>query len=102
MSLRLLLFHDDSWLSTFTSCIAITGLSNHPFGSWKHKNRQYMWLRDSLPFDLKETRMLLYGYDTNLPRNDTFQSIDDIATGLCQSIKAIRRNHDVRYFCQLL
>ncbi|KAI9861034.1 MAG: hypothetical protein M1813_005463 [Trichoglossum hirsutum] len=68
-------------------CIAITGLGSHPFGSWKQRSGQHMWLRDSLPQDLNGVRILLYGYDTNLADSQTFQSIDDIAATFKQGIR---------------
>jgi hypothetical protein len=38
------------------SCISISGLASHPFGSWAERNPQsnFMWLRDRLPHDLKQ------------------------------------------------
>ncbi|KAH0537751.1 hypothetical protein FGG08_005499 [Glutinoglossum americanum] len=74
-------------------CIAITGLASHPFGSWKERDGEHMWLRDSLPQDLKGARILLYGYDTSLLHSQAFQGIDDIAVGLSHSIRSIRRNN---------
>ena len=54
-----------------------------------------MWLRDSLPNDLKGARILLYGYDTNLLCSQTFQSIDDVAIAFCKSIRGIRTRENV-------
>jgi len=54
-----------------------------------------MWLRDSLPKDLKGARVLLYGYDTSLLDSQTFQSIDDIAIAFCERIRGIRTNENV-------
>ena len=56
-----------------------------------------MWLRDSLPFDLKGVRVLLYGYDTSLIGSQTFQSIDDIAIAFCERIRGIREHENVSY-----
>jgi hypothetical protein len=58
-----------------------------------------MWLRDSLPYDLKDARVLLYGYDTSLLRSQTFQNIDDIAIAFCKSIRRIRSYDNVSGLC---
>jgi hypothetical protein len=92
-----LTFYGDN-ITDRVSCIAITGLSSHPFGSWKQRNGQHMWLRDSLPNDLKGARVLLYGYDTSLLQSQTFQNVDDIAITFCKSIKRIRRYDNVSGF----
>jgi hypothetical protein len=55
-----------------------------------------MWLRDSLPQDLRRARVLLYGYDTGLVHSQAFQDIDDIAITFSRSIRSIRRRRGVR------
>lgn len=47
------------------SVIAVTGLSAHAFGSWAHTPRN-MWLRDYLPRDVSNARVLTYGYPSQL------------------------------------
>jgi len=72
------------------SLIAISGLGGHAFGSFKKKNGSHMWLRDSLPTDLPETRILVYGYDTHLFKSESFQNIKDLGIQLRNSINTIR------------
>ena len=54
-----------------------------------------MWLRDSLPNDLPGLRVLLFGYNTNLLDSHSFQTIEDIASKLRTSIRALT-NSQVR------
>jgi len=84
-------------ITDHVSCLAITGLGSHPFGSWKQRNGQHMWLRDGLPCDLKGARILSYGYNTNLLRSQAFQSVDDIATAFSVSIRSIRKRKPVSW-----
>jgi hypothetical protein len=77
------------------SCIAVSGLSSHPFGSWKERGGQFMWLRDSLAREKNGVRVLLYGYDTSLVKSESFQDIDDIGNKLGDFIKRIRSPHTV-------
>ena len=81
---------------TFCSCIAISGLGSHPFGSWKERDGQHMWLRDCLPDDLEGVRVLLYGYNTDLLDSQSFQDIDHIAANFAASINSIRQSYMVR------
>jgi hypothetical protein len=77
------------------SVIAIPGLGSHPIGSWKARDRTGVWLRDFLPDDVPNIRVLLYGYDTALEQSDSKQSIIDLAKSLLESIKAFRKVTEV-------
>jgi hypothetical protein len=46
--------------------ISVTGLAGHAFGSWKHCETQQMWLKDFLPHDVQNVRIMSYGYDSGL------------------------------------
>ena len=71
------------------SCIAITGLGGHPFGSFKERDGQHMWLRDSLPTDLPHARVMLYGYDTQLHGSHTFQDLEALASTLRSDLQCL-------------
>ena len=60
-------------------CVAVCGLGGYAFGSFKDKGISYMWLRDSLPNDLPNLRVLLYGYDSGLDGSDSNQNVSVIA-----------------------
>ena len=47
------------------SVIAVHGLNGDPFATWTVEESQKMWLRDPslLPSNLKNSRVLTYGYD---------------------------------------
>ena len=82
-------------LLNYFSCIAVGGLSSHPFGSWKQRGGQFMWLRDTLASSSNGVRVLLYGYDTPLVQSESFQDIDDIGNKFCDFIKRLRLPHTV-------
>ncbi|KAF8533302.1 hypothetical protein BDD12DRAFT_984533 [Trichophaea hybrida] len=50
--------------------IAVTGLAGHAFGSWRNRETHQMWLKDFLPYDVKNIRILTYGYDSRLIGHD--------------------------------
>ncbi|KXJ86483.1 hypothetical protein Micbo1qcDRAFT_219001 [Microdochium bolleyi] len=71
-------------------CIVVSGLSSHPFGSWKQRGGSFMWLRDDAAWRSPNVRTLLYGYETPLVRSESFQDIDEIGCKLGDFITRIR------------
>ncbi len=70
-----------------SSCIAISGLASHPFGSWQPKDdKDFMWIRDELPEDMPGTKMFLYGYDTRLNHSASFQKMPELARELIDNL----------------
>lgn len=78
-------------LVSVVSCLIISGLASHPFGSWQPHghDKSFMWIRDELPQRLPGVRFLVYGYDTTLSGSKSFQVIPDLAISLVQTVKAI-------------
>ncbi|KAI0378260.1 hypothetical protein F5Y04DRAFT_284018 [Hypomontagnella monticulosa] len=73
-------------------CVAISGIGSHPFGSWQPHggNKEFMWIRDTLPNVLPQSRMILYGYDTDMRQSTSFQKIEDIAISLVKNLRLLR------------
>ncbi|KAK5206616.1 hypothetical protein LTR99_005397 [Exophiala xenobiotica] len=77
--------------------IALSGLASHPFGSWKkqitdtasQQAKTFMWLRDQLPHDFPDTRVMIYGYDTKLLKSESFQTIHDLAISFIRQLENI-------------
>ncbi|CAG9993969.1 unnamed protein product [Clonostachys byssicola] len=76
--------------------IAISGLNGHAFGSFKRKQGSFMWLRDALPLDVRNARILIYGYDTQLIQSHSFQNLTDLGRTLQGYLKTIRKSNDFR------
>ncbi|KAK2017089.1 hypothetical protein LZ32DRAFT_577078, partial [Colletotrichum eremochloae] len=70
--------------------IAVPGLGSHPLGSWKSPYSDDVWLRDFLPKDVPNIRVLIYGYDTTLPGSLSNQSIEDLGGILVERVVAFR------------
>ncbi|SPO05328.1 uncharacterized protein DNG_08015 [Cephalotrichum gorgonifer] len=70
--------------------IAVPGLGSHPLDSWKSPYGNKVWLRDFLPADLPNIRVLLYGYDTTLRGSLSKQSIADLGSAFLEQIVAYR------------
>ena len=71
-------------------CVAVCGLGGHAFGSFKEKGALHMWLRDSLPKDLPNLRVLLYGYESRLESSDNNQNISVIADSFVSHLRILR------------
>jgi hypothetical protein len=93
-SLRLLLWQDTNGF-VFLSCIAIPGLGGHAFASFEERNGTHMWLRDSLPADLKGVRVLVYGYDAKLAESKSFQYLEALASTFRRLLLLVRRQSTV-------
>ena len=71
-------------------CVAVCGLGGHAFGSFKEKGTSHMWLRDSLPKDLPNLRVLLYGYESGLEGSDSNQNVSVIASSFVGHLCELR------------
>jgi len=48
------------------SVIAVTGLAGHAFESWMSPKTNQMWLKDMLPREFQNIRIMTYGYHSSL------------------------------------
>lgn len=76
-------------LAKKSSCLAISGLGGHAFGSFKEKGGSHMWLCDDFPNDLATTRIIIYGYESQLYGSQSFQDLEALATTLRTSLKRL-------------
>lgn len=82
------------------SIIAVSGLSGHAFGSFKQRGGSFMWLRDGLPKDLPDTRVFIYGYDTQLQGSSSAQNLTDLGLSLQTALMDLL-SKDVCFFERL-
>ena len=70
-----------TWLiySCLFSIIAVYGLNGDPTNTWKHSTSNHFWLQDSLPLDIKGTRVLNYGYNADVVFGNTTADVWDYA-----------------------
>ncbi|KAL9564494.1 hypothetical protein ACKAV7_010946 [Fusarium commune] len=83
--------------------VAISGLGGHAFGSFKERGGDHMWLRDSLPYDLKckntsrpMARVMIYGYKSNVHESNSFQDFDDLEGSFRSSLLALAHTPTTR------
>lgn len=76
-------------------CVIVCGLGGHAFGSFKEKGASYMWLRDTLPKDLPNLRVLLYGYDSGLHGSESILNVSTIAETFIGHLRGMRSQTQV-------
>ncbi|KAK1762161.1 hypothetical protein QBC33DRAFT_289312 [Phialemonium atrogriseum] len=70
--------------------VALPGLGSHPIGSFQAKGGDQVWLRDFLHKDIPNARILLYGYNTAIQRDDARYSIQHLAKSFLDSFNTFR------------
>ncbi|KAF5600613.1 ankyrin protein 3 [Fusarium pseudoanthophilum] len=83
-------FHRASDKDCYIDLVAVCGLGGHALGSFKEKNGRFVWLRDALPSDIPNARILTYGYDTKLSMSNAFQNLTDLGRALQIDLEDIR------------
>ncbi|KAI9708387.1 MAG: hypothetical protein M1820_004091 [Bogoriella megaspora] len=71
--------------------IAVTGLAGHAFGSWASSPFQ-MWLRDFLPYDLPNARVLTYGYYSQVQQASSRSIVGDHVRMFKQRVLTLPRS----------
>ena len=71
------------------SIIAIPGLGSHAIGGFSGHNDK-MWLRDFLPEDVPEARIIVYGYDSRVDDKCAQRNIVGLSKSFLDSYKSFR------------
>ncbi|KAM0209843.1 hypothetical protein ACHAQD_011020 [Fusarium lateritium] len=71
-------------------------VDGHAFGSFKVRGGDYMWLRDSLPYDISDedtddpmARVTIYGYESGVANSNSFQNLEDLAASFYSSLRVM-------------
>lgn len=78
-----------------SSCIAISGLGCHAYGSFKEKKGDHMWLRDSLPHHIPGLRVFTYGYPSRIFQSNSHLELEGISTPFRIALRALRHPDNV-------
>ncbi|KAM0227318.1 hypothetical protein ACHAP5_012201 [Fusarium lateritium] len=77
--------------------VAIHGLGGHPFKTWREKEGRHLWLRDSLPTHIPQSRIMSFGYDSTVLFGKSRSQIYDYAVDLANRLEIFRQNSKERY-----
>ncbi|KAF8542396.1 hypothetical protein BDD12DRAFT_802949 [Trichophaea hybrida] len=78
--------------------IAVTGLAGHAFGSWRNRETHKMWLKDFLPYDVQNIRIMSYGYDSSLGHGNAENRLLDYQRLFIQDIENSRTTVQSRWY----
>jgi hypothetical protein len=86
------------------SVVAVCGLGGHAFGSWTHRESGRMWLRDFLPQDLENLRIMTYGYNSSLKdsKKASEETMVDYRREFITALEDVRSTAEVIHLCLLL
>ncbi|KAF7946176.1 hypothetical protein EAE96_009179 [Botrytis aclada] len=78
--------------------VAVVGLGTHAFGTFRSTTpgSHEMWLRDFLPKDIPNSRILLYGYPSTVSGGQSMEKVEDIASTFLNRLTLLRRNTSTR------
>ncbi|TGO63853.1 hypothetical protein BCON_0010g00180 [Botryotinia convoluta] len=78
--------------------VAVVGLGTHAFGTFRSTTpgSHEMWLRDFLPKDIPNTRILLYGYPSIVSGGQSMEKVEDIASTFLNRLTLLRRKTSTR------
>lgn len=85
--------------SSSISIILIHGVNGDPIKTWEHvssdgSGKRVLWPRDLLPKDFPAARVLSFGYNGDIYRNDSVAGIRDLARSLLSYLSIKRRGVD--------
>ncbi|KAF8545022.1 hypothetical protein BDD12DRAFT_800667 [Trichophaea hybrida] len=77
--------------SHFSDLTPLNIPEGHAFGSWRSRVTRRMWLKDFLPMDVKNIRVMTYGYDSSLVRGERSHArLSDYRRSLIQQLEISR------------
>ncbi|KAG4277747.1 hypothetical protein FPRO04_06990 [Fusarium proliferatum] len=77
--------------------VGIHGLGGHPFKTWREKEGRHLWLRDSLPTHIPQSRIMSFGYDSTVLFGKSRSQIYDYAVDLANRLEIFRQSSKERY-----
>lgn len=84
-----------SWPPYVCSIIAIPGLATNAIWTFRPKSQAEIWLRDLLPKDISNCRVLLYGYDSKVIGSSDTSAAPQVAQSMGNSITRFRQKTNV-------
>jgi hypothetical protein len=68
--------------NVYSSIVAVHGLYGDPFETWTEETSGMLWLRDFLPSQVPNTRIMSYGYDSFVAFSRSEIELGDVAADL--------------------
>ena len=83
------------YLYSLLSIVAVHGLYGDPKNTWTSRETNAFWLKDFLPHDVPDARVMSFGYNADAAFGNTTAGIIDHAKSLLTSLIDKREEDDV-------
>ena len=80
--------------------MAVHGLGGDAFTTWIHPKSKAFWLRDFLPQQVHDARIMTFGYNANAAFGQSTAEIVDHAKSLLASLVDKREGPEVRHIAK--
>ena len=81
--------------NVYSSIVAVHGLCGDPFETWTEESSGKLWLRDLLPYQVPNTRIMSYGYDSTVAFSKSEIKLVDVAADLLNRLNDERGTREV-------
>ncbi|EHK21338.1 uncharacterized protein TRIVIDRAFT_70307 [Trichoderma virens Gv29-8] len=78
--------------------VAVHGLNGKAWGTWTDKDNRMLWLKDFLPEEIPDARIMTFGYDSTLMFSQSKGRIEDFARDLLNRLWMLRQSPQARDF----
>ena len=79
----------------YSSIVAVHGLCGDPFDTWTEETSNKLWLRDFLPSQVSNARIMSFGYDSLVAFSKSEIEISDVAADLLNRLNDERDTPEV-------
>jgi hypothetical protein len=74
--------------------VAIHGLNGHYINTWQSTSGRVLWLKDLLPDQIPQARIMSYGYDSSVAFSKSTEDISTFADDLLEMLMSRRRSEE--------
>jgi hypothetical protein len=75
--------------------VAIHGLDGDSMNTWTHEKSKVLWLRDLLPQNFPNARIMTFGYKARFKNFTAHQELRAISLNLLAGLAALRKSEEV-------
>ncbi|KAL8375128.1 hypothetical protein RB599_001725 [Gaeumannomyces hyphopodioides] len=74
--------------------VAVHGLGGHRTRTWQHPETRAYWLQEFVPADIKNARVVAYGYNSAVAFSKSTAGVEDFARDMLERLKTVRQDSD--------
>ena len=79
----------------YSSIVAVHGLCGDPYDTWTDVPSNKLWLKDFLPSQVPNIRIMSFGYDSSVAFSKSVITLDGIAADLLNRLDIERDTREV-------